>query len=54
LCIAFKRRISSLMIPACTGLPPGELMRNTTACALASSKAVFKALTRFSALASAS
>ena len=42
------------MMPACTGLPPGELMRSTTACAPASSNALFSAATRFSALASAS
>ena len=39
-------------MPACTGLPPGELMRITTACAPSSSKAFFSAATRFSALAS--
>ena len=31
------------MMPACTGLPPGELMRSTTACAPASSNALFSA-----------
>ncbi len=39
-------------MPACTGLPPGELMRSTTACAPVSSKALVSAATRFSALAS--
>ena len=39
LCSAFRRRISSLIMPACTGLPPGELKRSTTACAFGSSKA---------------
>jgi hypothetical protein len=30
--------ISSLMMPACTGLPPGELISSTTPCAPTSSK----------------
>ena len=41
-------------MPLCTGLPPGELMRNTTACAPLSSKADLSALTSASAFASAS
>jgi hypothetical protein len=41
------------MMPACTGLPPGELMRSTTACAPSSSKAR-SAATMSSALASVS
>ncbi len=38
------------MRPACTGLPPGELMRSTTACEPASSKALRKPEITFSAL----
>ena len=41
-------------MPACTGLPPGELMRSTMACAPLSSKADLSAPIRFSALASVS
>src|SRR5215207_8479751 len=41
------------MMPACTGLPPGELIRSTTPLAPSSSKAVFMAATTNSALASA-
>ena len=52
--MAFRRRISSLTMPLCTGLPPGELMRSTTACAPASSKALRSAETSSSALASLS
>ena len=36
-CSAFRRRISSLTMPALPGLPPGELMRSTTAWAPPSS-----------------
>ncbi len=42
------------MMPDCTGLPPGELMRITTARALASSKARLSPATTTSALASVS
>jgi hypothetical protein len=41
-------------MPLCTGLPPGELMRSTTACAPLSSKADLMAETSTSALASPS
>src|SRR5471032_3117963 len=41
-------------MPACTGLPPGELMRITTATAVFSSNALRSAETMFSALASPS
>ena len=41
------------MMPACTGLPPGELICNTMACEPSSSNAARKALTVHSALASA-
>lgn len=41
------------MMPACTGLPPGELMSSTTACEPESSKALRMAATTNSALASA-
>ncbi len=41
------------MMPACTGLPPGELMRSTMALALSSSNAALMPGNRFSALASA-
>ena len=41
------------MMPACTGLPPGELISSTTALAPSSSKAVRMAATTASALASA-
>jgi hypothetical protein len=41
-------------MPACTGLPPGELMRITTATAFFSSNALRSADTMFSALASPS
>jgi hypothetical protein len=44
--------ISSLMMPACTGLPPGELISSTTPLAPSSSKAAFIAATTNSALAS--
>jgi hypothetical protein len=47
------RLISSLMMPACTGLPPGELISSTMPLAPSSSKAVFIAATTNSALASA-
>ena len=40
-------------MPACTGLPPGELMSSTTAFAPSSSKAAFRAALINSALASA-
>ncbi len=40
-------------MPACTGLPPGELMRSTMALAPSSSNAVLMPGSRFSALASA-
>ena len=33
------------MMPACTGLPPGELINNTTACEPSSSKAERKEVT---------
>ena len=39
-------------MPACTGLPPGELISNTTACEPTSSKALRKAALISSALAS--
>jgi hypothetical protein len=42
------------MMPLCTGLPPGEFMRITTAVALGSSNAVLRALIKCSALASPS
>src|SRR3990167_780361 len=41
------------MIPACTGLPPGELMSSTKACEPSSSSALRMAATTNSALASA-
>jgi len=41
------------MMPACTGLPPGELISSTTACEPSSSKALRMAATTNSALASA-
>src|SRR6478735_1485437 len=51
--LARMRLISSLMMPACTGLPPGELISSTMPLAPSSSKAVFIAATTNSALASA-
>ncbi|MNT97781.1 hypothetical protein D3C72_2401780 [compost metagenome] len=42
------------MMPACTGLPPGEPISKTTACAPLSSKAERSDAITFSALASAS
>ena len=48
-----RRVISSLMMPACTGLPPGELISSTTACAPSSSNAERNEATTYSALASA-
>ena len=53
LCLALRRTISSLMMPACTGLPPGELMSSTSACEPSSSSALRMAATTNSALASA-
>ena len=41
------------MIPACTGLPPGELISSTRACEPSSSSALRMAATTNSALASA-
>ena len=51
--MALRRVISSLMMPACTGLPPGELISITTAREPESSKALRMAATTNSALASA-
>ncbi|MNT50444.1 hypothetical protein D3C72_1873640 [compost metagenome] len=53
LCKALRRTISSLIMPACTGLPPGELISSTTALAPSSSNAVRSAAITYSALASA-
>ena len=40
------------MVCACTGLPPGELMRTTTPCVFLSLNAACSAVVTFSALAS--
>jgi hypothetical protein len=54
LCRARNRVTSSLIKPACTGLPPGELMSKIKACDPGSSKAVRMDDMTFSALASVS
>ena len=51
-CLARSRRISSWIMPACTGLPPGLLMRTTTPAVWSLLNAARSDVITFSALAS--